>query len=435
MKRSNAALLNMVLCASMSAEPQKLQDFPPLAICSTAASSALSTTGIASWLLRLIGDSNIPGEIETTSGQVIRLSALKPRFRVRFNRGTLQQTPQDEFSLGQAYVNGDVDIDGDMLAVLDARERLPNRFRFLPWVRFAADLFIRPATHINKKAISDHYTLGNDFYLTFIDRRYRFYSHCIFESDDEALEQAAEHKLESMFRALDLRPGMRLLDIGTGWGGIFEYVCPRGVHVTSLTLVKDSYDYVTDLLQRKQLKGEVLLQDFLTHRAAEPYDAIVIYGVIEHIPYYRHFFERAWQCLKPGGKIYIDASATKQKYSMSQFTRYYTWHGTHTFMCLQDVIQEALYSGFQIVEVKEESHDYELTMLHWATRLEQNRGSIVGRWNEELYRAFRLFLWGGCHAFRTDQLQAYHVVARRGPDAGPRPGRGRRFLSFLKQIA
>jgi cyclopropane fatty-acyl-phospholipid synthase-like methyltransferase len=419
----------------MPPDAQRRQDFGPSAICSTAASSPLPATGMASWLRRLIEDSNLPGEIETPSGQVIQLGALKPRFRVRFHRETLLKTPQDEFSLGQAYVNGDVDIDGDMLAVLDARDRLSNRFRVRPWVRFAADLFLRPATRVNKKAITDHYALGDDFYLTFIDRRYRFYSHCIFESDDETLEQAAEHKLESMFRALDLRPGMRLLDVGTGWGGIFEYACPRGVHVTSLTLMKDSRDYVVQLLQRKQLKGEVLLQDFLTHCAAEPYDAIVIYGVIEHIPYYRHFFERAWQLLKPGGKIYIDASATKEKYSMSQFTRYYTWHGTHTFMCLQDVIQEALYSGFQIVEVKEESHDYELTMLHWATRLEQNRGSIVGRWNEELYRAFRLFLWGGCHALGTDHLQAYHVVARRGADAGPRPGRGRRFLSFLKQIA
>jgi cyclopropane-fatty-acyl-phospholipid synthase len=104
-------------------------------------------------------------------------------------------------------------------------------------------------------------------------------------------------------------------------------------------------------------------------------------------------------------------------------------------MCLQDVIQEALYAGFQIVEVKEESHDYELTMYHWAKRLDENRERIVRGWNEELYRAFRVFLWGGCHAFRTDQLQAYHVVARRGPDSGPRPGRGRRFLSFLRQIA
>jgi cyclopropane-fatty-acyl-phospholipid synthase len=419
----------------MLADPQGLENPETLPSPSIASQSLLPPGKVARWLRRLTKDLDIPGEIEAPSGHVIRLSALPPRFRVKFHRKDLLKTPQDELSLGQAYVNRDVDIEGDMLALLDARAGLPNRFRLPSLLRFAKDLFLHTPTRVNKRAITDHYTLGNDFYLTFIDHRYRFYSHCIFESDEETLEEAAEHKLQSMFRALDLQPGMRLLDIGAGWGGVFEYAGPRGVHVTSLTLVKDSFDYVNDLLQRKHIQGEVLIQDFLTYRPAEPYDAIVIYGVIEHIPYYRQFFERAWDCLKPGGKIYVDASSTKEKYAMSQFTRHYTWHGTHTFMCLQDVIQEALYSGFQIVEVKEESHDYELTMLHWAMRLEQNKEAIVARWSEQLWRAFHVFLWGGCHAFRTDGLQAYHVVARRSVDPGPRPGRTRRFLSFLKQIA
>jgi len=419
----------------MSTSTQKIPQAETATLRPTRAGAEPRRPPVANWLRRIREDLDLAGEIVTPSGELIRLGAQEPRFRIKFRRADLLKRPQDEFSLGRAYVNGDIDFEGDMLALLDARAHLSSRFRLGPALRFAADLFVRTDTHVNEKAITEHYTLGNDFYLTFIDARYRFYSHCIFESDGETLEEAAEHKLETMFRALDLRPGMRLLDIGAGWGGVFEYCSPRGVHVTSVTLVKDSYDYVTNLLRTRQLTGEVLIQDFLTHRPVQPYDAIVIYGVIEHIPYYRQFFERAWECLRPGGKIYVDASATKEKYSMSQFTRHYTWHGTHTFMCLQDVIQEALYAGFQIVEVKEESHDYELTMYHWAKRLDENRERVVRGWNEELYRAFRVFLWGGCHAFRTDRLQAYHVVARRGPDSGPRPGRGRRFVSFLREIA
>jgi cyclopropane-fatty-acyl-phospholipid synthase len=419
----------------MSPSPQKVRDLETVVPAAAETPAELSLPGLSKWVRRLVEDPDIAGEIETPSGERIRLGAREPRFKVKFLREHLLKLPQDEFSLGEAYVNGDIEIEGDMLGLLDARDHLSNRFRLRPWMRFAANLFLRSPLHVNQKAITDHYTLGNDFYTQFIDRAYRFYSHCIFESDDETLEEAAEHKLESMFRALDLGPGMRLLDIGAGWGGVFEYSSPRGVHVTSVTLVQDSRDYVTDLLRRKQLTGQVLVQDFLTHRPAEPYDAVVIYGVIEHIPYYRQFFERVWECLKPGGKIYIDASATKEKYDMSPFTRRYTWHGTHTFMCLQDVVQEALYAGFQIVEVKEESHDYELTMWHWARRLDENREKIVSGWSEELYRAFRMFLWGGCQAFKTDRLQAYHVVARRGPDPGPRPGRARRFFSFLREIA
>ena len=148
--------------------------------------------------------------------------------------------------------------------------------------------------------------------------------------------------LETAFRAFDLQPGMRLLDIGAGWGGVFEYGCPRGIHVTGVTTFEDSYRYVKDLIQRNNFSGEIILQDFLTYHPQEPFDAVVIYGVIEHIPYYRRFFERVWECLKPGGKIYIDGSASKEKYSLSQFARRYLWQGAHSCMCLQEVIREAM---------------------------------------------------------------------------------------------
>ena len=109
-----------------------------------------------------------------------------------------------------------------MLALLDARAGLPNRFRLASLLRFTEDLFLHTPTGVNKRAITDHYTLGSDVYLTFINHRYWFYSHCIFESDDETLEEAAEHKLQSMCRALDLQPTMRCWIIGAGWGGVFD---------------------------------------------------------------------------------------------------------------------------------------------------------------------------------------------------------------------
>jgi cyclopropane-fatty-acyl-phospholipid synthase len=205
---------------------------------------------------------------------------------------------------------------------------------------------------------------------------------------------------------------MLLLDIGAGWGGTFQYCCPRGIRVTGITLFENSSNFVLDLIRRDQLDGSIALQDFLAFCPRERFDAIVMYGVIEHIPDYRRFFSRVRECLKPGGRIYIDGAADKTKYSMSQFTREYTWQGAHSFMYLPELTQRALEQGFAIEEVKEETHDYELTMLHWARRFDQNREKIVSGWGEETYRSFRLFLWGGCHAFKTDRLQAYHMVAR-----------------------
>jgi len=379
----------------------------------------------------VMGSLGVGCELELPDGEV-RAFGGSPAFRVILKNQRALRVPFNEYAIGKAYVEGHIDLEGDLMSLLDARDRIRGGIALRQKLRFAALLLFRSPVSVNSRAIGQHYSFGDDFYLTFIDRRFRFYSHCVFHSDDETLEDAAEHKLESMWSALDLQPGMRLLDIGGGWGGVTEYCGARGVHVTSLTLVQDSANYIRHLIDEKGLPGEVIIQDVLDHIPAEPYDHAVIYGVIEHIPNYRQFCARVWDALKPGGRLYLDASASKEKFHMSAFTRRYIWPGTHTFLALPDMIEEMLFHGFEIVDVRRETHDYEVTIGHWAERLDANHEAIASRWGEELYRAFRVFLWGGCHAFRTNRLQAYHVVAERRQDPGPRPGNPRRLVnSFL----
>jgi len=84
--------------------------------------------------------------------------------------------------------------------------------------------------------------------------------------------------------------------------------------------------------------------------------------------------------------------------------------------------------------VTRETRDYELTMLEWAKRLDAAKDDVIACWGEETYRAFRLFLWGGTHAFTVNSLQAYHLVAERTADRGPRPSRPRRIVEFLSGL-
>ncbi|HEY7404430.1 MAG TPA: class I SAM-dependent methyltransferase [Candidatus Angelobacter sp.] len=388
-----------------------------------------------SWFERLFQGLGIPGEIKLPDGRIVATGAGVPRFRITVKSKQLLRRPVDELSLGEAYINGDLDLDGDMIAILDVRRLLVDRLRVSSRLRFLRDLFLTPVLRRHKRVIDRHYNIGNDFYCLFMDTYARFYSHCLFEHDDQSLEEAAKHKLDVTFQALNLRPGMRLLEIGAGWGGTLDYFSQRGLKVTGLTTFQNSFDYVTELIRRKNLDAVVQLEDFFTYQPSEPFDAIVTYGVMEHMPEYARFFAHAWSCLKPGGLIYLDASATKEKHSLSQFARRYVWQGAHSCMCLQDVVQEALYHGFSISEVKEESHDYELTMLNWARRLDLHRDEIIKRWGERVYRIFRLYLWGGVPAFRDDQLQAYHLIARRGEGQGLRPGLARRISGFIRQMA
>jgi cyclopropane-fatty-acyl-phospholipid synthase len=385
-------------------------------------------------LVRLLDGSGVACEVELPSGEVLRCGEGQPKFRAVFHSDRVLRRSLDELSLGEAYVEGELDLEGDLWSVFEVRDQLQDRARLAPVLRFLVNLFLIAPTRLNRKSIAFHYNFGDDFYHSFIDTRYHFYSHGIFHAETETLEESSEHKLETMFAGLRLAPGMRLLDIGGGWGGVTRYCGERGVHVTSLTLAQDSYRYIRNLLDTTGLPGELYFQDFLEHRPERPYDAIVIYGVIEHIPNYRRFCARAWECLAPGGRLYMDASASKEKYAMSAFTRRYIWHGTHTFLALPDVVQELLWHGFEVEQVARETRDYELTMRHWAERFDAARDFIVGRWGEQVYRAFRIYLWGGCHAMHSDLLQAYHLVARRRGEPGLRPGLGRRVRSFVRGL-
>jgi len=87
-----------------------------------------------------------------------------------------------------------------------------------------------------------------------------------------------------------------------------------------------------------------------------------------------------------------------------------------------------------VLEVVDETHEYDLTMRHWAQRFDANRDNITRGWGEKVFRFFRMYLWGGSHAMRTRGLQAYHVVAERTQDPGIRPGLFKRIRYFYRSL-
>ena len=406
------------------------------ATASTASSPPQPKDHFARLVYEVLNESEIPCQFVFPSGEILRLGpAGEPAFTATFHSNKVLKKGLNEFAIGQAYVSGDIDVEGDMRSFFEIRRYfkrpVSSAFMLKMWLR----MFWRNPINLNREAISQHYNFGDDFYLAFVDRKYHLYSHCLFHSDDESLEEAAEHKFETMAEALQLKPGMRLLDIGAGWGAVTRYGGPRDIHVTSLTIAEDSHKLHQDLIKNNNLTHcENRLEDFLKHAPAEPYDAIVIFGVIEHIPHYRRFAEQVWKCLKPGGRIYLDASAVEEKYRVSNFVRQYIYPGTHTYLCLPDLVQEFIMHGFKVVEAVDETHEYDLTLHHWAARFEANREIVVKRWGERVFRAFRMYLWGGSHAMRARTLQAYHVVAERTEIPGIRPGLLKRTRYFIRSL-
>jgi cyclopropane-fatty-acyl-phospholipid synthase len=399
-------------------------------------------------LIELLGPGqDLAWELTLPNGQDYRSQDPDPHkepkerstLRLFMNNWSLLRGPVNQFTLARAYLNGDVDLDveGDVAEVFVVRDRMGSGTSVTQAARLLGELALVAPTRINEGVIRRHYDVGDDFHLTFLDAKYHLYSTLIFDGDEtRSLVDAAEAKCERMRQALDLKAGDHILDIGGGWGALARYCGKLGVTVTSLTISEESEAYIKRVIAEHNPKSEVLREDLLDHRAWGRYDHVVIFGVIEHIPTYGRFCERVWDALKPDGKLYMDASATKEKYAASAFTRFHTWTGAHSCLVLPDMLRELSFHGFDVVQVRNETEDYRLTMRGWAEKLDQpHRARYVKRtWGDRMYRGYRLFLWGGTHAFASDRLQAYSIVAQRGDEPGLRPNTLRRAASFLASL-
>jgi len=351
-----------------------------------------------------------PVEVQLWGNRVYQfgMGEAKIRILVKDRQGLAALRRLDEVGICEAYMAGSLDVAGDMLGFASLRGLLSDRHPLHTLWRRIAPLFVG-RVQTNRQAIAGHYDFSNEFYLKFMDPS-RCYSQAVFESDDEALETAQRRKLDFAIDACKLKAGDRVLDIGGGWGSFTEHAGRRGIHVTSLTISQQSEAFLKDLIAREHLPCQVLNQDFREHHPASRYDAIVILGVMEHLPNYPSVLRHLLSLLKPGGRVYLDASAFREKYSKPTFVSRYIFPGDHSYFCLHAFLTEVAKTPLEVLEVHNDRHNYYLTCKAWAENLDAARDEIVSRWGEMLYRRFRLYLWGSAQAFQSRGMDAYRVV-------------------------
>lgn len=200
------------------------------------------------------------------------------------------------------------------------------------------------------------------------------------------------------------------MDVGGGWGSFTEHAGKRNIQVTSLTISQQSEDFLAGLIAEQKLPCRVLNQDFWEHSSSAPYDAIVILGVMEHLPDYPAVLKHLQRLVKPGARVYLDASAFREKYSKPTFVSRYIFPGDHAYFCLHAFLTSVAKSPFEVLTVHNDRHNYYLTCKAWAENLEAARHEIINRWGDMLYRRFRLYLWGSAQAFLSRGMEAYRVV-------------------------
>jgi cyclopropane-fatty-acyl-phospholipid synthase len=319
----------------------------------------------------------------------------------------------DSLAAGEAYLRGSLDVEGDFARILSLRGILfRNRHPVLSLMRFVRPWVLGQVAS-DRAAIAEHYNEDPDFFTLFLDQRHRAYSQGVYEHEDDPLEDAISRKMEFAVESAGIRPGDRVLDIGAGWGAFTEFGGKRGIRVTSLTISPQSRDYVQGVIDRDGLPCRVRMEHLLEHQPEEPYDAIVNLGVTEHLPDYAGTLKKYHDLLKPGGKVYLDASATRRKYRVSAFFERHIFRGNGTPLCLHDYLTAVAQSPMEVETVINDRENYMLTTRAWAQNLDRHRETIEARWGAAQYRRFRVYLWGCVDGFRRDVIQAYRWVLRK----------------------
>lgn len=320
----------------------------------------------------------------------------------------------DVTAAGEAYLSGALDVEGNITRLLAMRDMFSDRHPLRYLYRFVRPLLFGQVD-TDKAHIAHHYDEDPDFFRLFLDTRHRCYSQGVFASDRDTLEDAITRKLQFALDAIAVGPGARVLDIGGGWGAFTEFGGQHGLRVTSLTISKESETFIRGLIDAQQLPCEVRREHLFEHRPEAPYDAIVNLGVTEHLPDYAGTLKLYQSLLRPGGRIYLDASAARTKHAVSDFFERHIFRGNGSQLCLHEYLEAVSRTPFEIETVLNDRHNYSLTCRAWAERLDAHRAAIEARWGRALYRRFQLYLWGCVDGFDRDLLQAYRWVLRK-PD-------------------
>jgi cyclopropane-fatty-acyl-phospholipid synthase len=359
----------------------------------------------------------------------VALKILTPRALARL------ATAPGTLGLARAYVTGELEVDGDVYDVLNAmadltlhdltrKEQLQLARRLFPvWLRHRQpipELEYRPPGRLHSKfrdskAISHHYDVSNRFYEWVLGPSMA-YTCAVFATKDATLEEAQAAKHELVAQKLALKPGMRLLDVGCGWGGmVMHAAAEHGVQALGVTLSRNQAEWAQAEIERRGLSdlAEVRHLDYRDAPESE-FDAISSIGLTEHIGKANlpSYFASLYARLKPEGRL-LNHSITQPRTPLTRrldpfIARYVFPDGQlepvgHIISVMND-------TGFEIRHEENLREHYALTLAGWCRNLEDHWEEAVSEVGLGRARVWRLYMAASRLGFERDNIQLHQVL-------------------------
>ncbi|MPY33769.1 class I SAM-dependent methyltransferase [Streptomyces adustus] len=361
-----------------------------------------------------------------------------------------------ELGLARAWVSGDLDIEGDLYSALrllsglfwergDDARTLAQALRD-PDVRAAVRGLVklagpplppappreeirRPRGHLHtrrtdRRAISHHYDVGNDFYELVLGPS-MVYS-CAYWDDGGTLQDAQRDKLELVCRKLALKPGMRLLDVGCGWGSLAVHAArEHGVRVVGVTLSQEQATFARKRVADEGMTDlvEIRVQDYRDVRDG-PYDAISSIGMAEHVgaERYLEYAESLHALLRPGGRLLNHQIARRphhdeSAYRVNDFIDAYVFPDGE-LAPIGTTVTQLERAGFEVRDVESIREHYALTLREWVANLEADWARAAQLTGPGRARVWRLYMAASAVSFERNHIGVNQVLAVRTPESG-----------------
>ncbi len=327
---------------------------------------------------------------------------------------------EGSLGLGESYMEGDWEVqalDEFINRILRAHLQQQVRPARVIFHYLKSRLLNRQTMARAREVGEQHYDLGNEFYSAMLDSRMTYT--CGYWKDAQTLEQAQEAKLDLTCRKLRLEPGMRLLDIGCGWGSLMAYAAEHyGVECVGVTISREQAEHARQAYP--DLPLEFRLQDY--RELDEQFDRIVSVGMFEHVGHknYRTYMETAHRCLKQEGLFLLHTIGKNERSAGTD-----PWMDRYIFpngeLPSVGQIGDAVDNLFVVEDLHNFGADYDRTLMAWYENFEQSWPRFSAELGDRFYRMWRFYLLSCAGAFRARELQLWQWVFSRGAIEGVYP--------------
>ncbi|MEO8784835.1 MAG: cyclopropane-fatty-acyl-phospholipid synthase family protein [Candidatus Saccharimonadales bacterium] len=321
---------------------------------------------------------------------------------------------------GEAYMNGEITTKSDLSEVVRLSNQNRRAFQGLAKLRrLTHTKHNRNRRSRQAKQIQAHYDVGNDFYKLWLDKSMT-YSCAYFAKPTDSLETAQAQKVDHVLRKLQLKPGMTLLDIGSGWGQLLiRAVQQYGVTGHGITLSKEQYKLSVERAKKLGLADKLTFELINYQDLAEcpglQFDRIVSVGMFEHVGRHNHkkYFQAVDKMLKPGAITVLHTISSQYAESTDAWIDRYIFPGGY-LPAVSEVVELQQDFGWRLLDYENLRPHYAKTLHEWHRRYLQHHAAIVKKYGSKFDRMWQLYLSGSESGFRDGALGLSQFVFSKG---------------------